>query len=832
MTARARRPRRSGLTWVALVLVVVAACLYFAGYFERLRKETYPPNAFHRVKRADMVISVAEDGALRALNETVVRSALEGLNRIIYLVPEGSYVEKGDLLVELDSSSLRDRFNEQELLYQERLFEMLQASENLKIQKSLAESEIKDAELQVENAQVDLEKYRDGDAPLLIKTVESRSGVLAEQVRIATERYARTEELFKSGNATKSELQADELSLKREQLALSQYQEDLRLIKKFDQPNQIRLLESEVEQTQAELGRLRHRTSNEIAQAEADLKTSQAALEVMEEALKTQQRRLENAKIFAPQNGLVVYSSVSPFQFAGEDERRRDEGRFRGGRGGRGGNDFGGGDFRGGGRRGGRSNSEGSSGVSGSGSSSGSTGSGGSSSSRGSSVAQTIASGNQRIASAISGTPETASGGGSGSGGSRSGSGETGTAGGGGGSGQGVSSPATAFATYPSMRPSSAFGASSASNAAASTATGSTSSSSSSSGRESTGPRFAGGVQLSGNQFGFRSSQSFRDFEFYGTPGFLEEGTMVRQRQELIRLPDVSKMLAEVNIPESRVRQVRAGMTAYVQVHNVPHHRFEGTLRRVALLPDSQASWMNPNAKLFPADILIEEEMPILKPGVSATVEIIITNLTQVLSVPIQTVALLGGENVCYVKNGSRVRPVPVTTGWYNDSFIEITSGLKEGDQVLLAPVSDEDIEEAAPGGETNGVHQTNEPPHAPPNGEFREPLPESTRRGDPSDSSRNAESLGPSRRSESFGPQRRGQPFDPSRDIEPPPGDSSRRREFSEPSRDGQEPSSEERRFRRRDRDSEGTNSLAPSERRRGRPGGRRTQNTEESPE
>src|SRR6185503_4021567 len=126
-----------------------------------------------------------------------------------------------------------------------------------------------------------------------------------------------------------------------------------------------------------------------------------------------------------------------------------------------------------------------------------------------------------------------------------------------------------------------------------------------------------------------------------GTPGVLEAGLMVRQRQELIRLPDVSKMLAEFTIEESRVAQVKAGMTAYIEVKNIPHRRFKGTVRRVALLPDAQSAWMNPNAKLFPTDVLVDEEMPILKPGVSASVEIIITNLTKVLSVPIQSVARL-----------------------------------------------------------------------------------------------------------------------------------------------------------------------------------------------
>src|SRR5688572_4781312 len=367
------RPRGSGWKWVALLLVLGATFYFGRGTFQRFRVKSYPPNAFYQVKRADMLISVTEEGALRALNETIVRSGLEGLNRIIRLVPEGTHVKKGELLVELDSAGLRDRLNEQELTYQERLFQFLQAQGNLIIQKSLAESQIKDAELALENANDDLEKYRDGDAPLLIKTIEARSSVLAEQVRIATERYARTQELFKTKKATRSELEADALSLKREQLALSQYQEDLRLIKKFDQPNQVRLLQSKVQQAKDELDRLKMRTSNEIAQAEADLKTSERAIAFLEESLKTQKRRLENTKIFAPQDGLVVYAAVSPFQsMGGGDDRRRDESRFRGGRGG-GSGGGGDGEFRGGGRRGGRSGATASSGSTSSSSSTAST---------------------------------------------------------------------------------------------------------------------------------------------------------------------------------------------------------------------------------------------------------------------------------------------------------------------------------------------------------------------------------------------------------------------------------------------------------------------------
>ena len=186
---------------------------------------------------------------------------------------------------------------------------------------------------------------------------------------------------------------------------------------------------------------------------------------------------------------------------------------------------------------------------------------------------------------------------------------------------------------------------------------------------------------------------------------------MVRQRQELIRLPDVSKMLAEIKIHESRVGQVRVGMTAYVRIESIPNRRFKGVVRRVALLPDAQASWMSPDLKVFPTDVLIEEELPALRPGVSSRAEIIITNLSKVLSVPIQTVARWRGEHVCFVRKGAGVAPVPVTTGWLSDQFVEVTSGLKEGDRVLLAPVGDEAIEQS---GETNDVESVTEVPARP----------------------------------------------------------------------------------------------------------------------
>lgn len=95
---------------------------------------------------------------------------------------------------------------------------------------------------------------------------------------------------------------------------------------------------------------------------------------------------------------------------------------------------------------------------------------------------------------------------------------------------------------------------------------------------------------------------------------------------------------------------------------------------------------MNPNLKVYSTDVLIEEDLPDLKPGASARAEIIVTNLVNALTVPLQAVTTVKGKQVCYVQDEANLVPVPVIVGNFNDQFIEIRSGLREGSLVALTP--------------------------------------------------------------------------------------------------------------------------------------------------
>lgn len=209
-----------------LIAAGVVACLAGVVAFRHWTAPKAEQSQFHRVKRGDMLISIVEGGALRAVKESIIRSEFEGISRIISIVPEGTYAKAGEILVELDSSELKDRVNQQDIAYQNNEFAFIQAKENLSIQQSLVESQIKEAELRVEFARSDLEKYIEGDAPQQINTATNNIIIRKEQLQRAQDKLEWTQQLFKKGYASKSEMEADGLSLVQARIAVEQAEED------------------------------------------------------------------------------------------------------------------------------------------------------------------------------------------------------------------------------------------------------------------------------------------------------------------------------------------------------------------------------------------------------------------------------------------------------------------------------------------------------------------------------------------------------------------------------------------------------------------------------
>ncbi len=165
----------------------------------------------------------------------------------------------------------------------------------------------------------------------------------------------------------------------------------------------------------------------------------------------------------------------------------------------------------------------------------------------------------------------------------------------------------------------------------------------------------------------------------------IEIGADIRERQKIISIPDPTEMKVEIKVHETWIDKVQPGQKANITVAAFPELVFTGTIMKKAPLADP-TNWLNPDLKVYKTDVCIEGEHDFLKTGMTGKVEIIIEELKDVIIVPIQAVINKEGKKICYVRNTKISKLREVETGAFNENFVEIKSGLSEGEKVLLNP--------------------------------------------------------------------------------------------------------------------------------------------------
>ncbi len=161
---------------------------------------------------------------------------------------------------------------------------------------------------------------------------------------------------------------------------------------------------------------------------------------------------------------------------------------------------------------------------------------------------------------------------------------------------------------------------------------------------------------------------------------------MVHKGQKIFTIPNSNVMGVELSVHESSVDKVKPGQYATVTVEAFPDQAFSGKVLKVAPLPDPQHGWLSAGVRVYSANIEIDGAHDFIRPGMSAKVEILVEELKNVLIVPIQVVANRAGRKVCYIATPQGPKEREVKTGAFNDTFVQIVSGLQVGEEVLLTP--------------------------------------------------------------------------------------------------------------------------------------------------
>jgi len=178
-------------------------------------------------------------------------------------------------------------------------------------------------------------------------------------------------------------------------------------------------------------------------------------------------------------------------------------------------------------------------------------------------------------------------------------------------------------------------------------------------------------------------------------------GTMNNPGTVLLTIADLSVMEVEVEVDETDVVGVAMAQEANVRVDAFPATIFKGKVTEIgsSALQQATAGVSTQESKDFKVVVTLDDPDRKLKPGLSASADIIVAEKKQALAVPISSLVLRDKEGVddnapsadreeegVYVVENERAKFVPVVKGITGGMMIEITSGLEEGREIVTGP--------------------------------------------------------------------------------------------------------------------------------------------------
>lgn len=171
---------------------------------------------------------------------------------------------------------------------------------------------------------------------------------------------------------------------------------------------------------------------------------------------------------------------------------------------------------------------------------------------------------------------------------------------------------------------------------------------------------------------GFDRSQAFK------------EGDRAWSGAPIVELPEPASLFASARVDEIERGQLDTGQAVLVRVQAVPDRELRGHLQSIGTLARADfTTW--PPPRTFEVSVALDDADPRLRPGMTATIRVVVRTLAGVLLVPASAVFSHEGDEVAWVagRRGPEMRRLAVRAR--NADVVAVDSGLSAGDRVLLS---------------------------------------------------------------------------------------------------------------------------------------------------
>ena len=240
-------------------------------------------------RKGSLQITVVDKGGLESSENKDAYCLVEGQTTIIFIMPEGTPVKKGDIVCKLDSASLNDQLV------------------NQKITTKSAEANHENAKLTREVAEIAVVEYEEGIYKQDLSTVEGEIKLAESDLSLSKYRLDWARSMHKKGYVSKATVVSEELMLKKARFALEQTQSKKTVLVGYTRGKTVKELRSEVEKAR----------SDELAK--------KATYELESTKEKKLIKQIAACDIPAPADGLVVYAN-DPSRAFGSNQAQIEEG--------------------------------------------------------------------------------------------------------------------------------------------------------------------------------------------------------------------------------------------------------------------------------------------------------------------------------------------------------------------------------------------------------------------------------------------------------------------------------------------------------------------------
>jgi Cu(I)/Ag(I) efflux system membrane fusion protein len=154
------------------------------------------------------------------------------------------------------------------------------------------------------------------------------------------------------------------------------------------------------------------------------------------------------------------------------------------------------------------------------------------------------------------------------------------------------------------------------------------------------------------------------------------QGVVVKSGKPLLRIADLSKVWLEASIYQSDIPWIKEGVEVEITVDDLPRHQWISVTKRLD-------PFIDPLTYTTGVRLEIDNKDGLLRPHMYATAYIKV-DMGERLLIPESAVIFSEKKRIVFLDLGSgKLKPVPIKTGLQNGDYIEVLSGLKEGDKIV-----------------------------------------------------------------------------------------------------------------------------------------------------